>query len=85
MRKLNSLEKCELTPRPNSLFQGLTTFLKPDDWPTHLAPGTLSIQVNDEDFLMAVKDIGANALAMLDKGKFRPALVIPQRKIAASP
>ena len=85
MRKLEFTGKVQADATPQLIIPGRDDlFLKPDDWPTHLAPGTLSIQVNDEDFLMAVKDIGADALAMLDKGKFRPALVIPQRKIAGS-
>jgi hypothetical protein len=58
-------------------------FLKPDDWPTELAPGILSIEIGR--FTEAFNEIDkSEGLERLDTGKFRPALVIPQRKIAGS-
>ncbi len=55
----------------------------PADWPTRLAPGTLSIDVGGlpDDFA----EIGdGEGLAKLDHGNFTPALAIPQRKIAGN-
>jgi hypothetical protein len=58
-------------------------FLKPDDWPTQLAPGTVNIEVGT--FSNAITEIGeGEGLAKLDAGKLRPALVIPQRKSVGS-
>ena len=58
-------------------------FLKPADWPIRLAPGTLSIEING--FPEGFAEIGeGEGLEKLDAGKFRPALVIPQRKIAGN-
>lgn len=57
-------------------------FLKPDDWPTQLAP-TVTVEV--DTFPEGLTEIGeGEGLAKLDKGAFRPALVIPQRKIVGS-
>src|SRR5437899_985328 len=53
-------------------------FLKPEDWPKKLAPGILNISISG--FLEGFED----GLDRLDEGKFRAAMVIPQRKIAGS-
>src|SRR5260370_18677487 len=61
-------------------------FLAPKDWPMQLAPGTLNIQVNDDGFPEGFEEIGkGDGLKKLDEGKFRAALVIPQRLIAGNP
>jgi hypothetical protein len=58
-------------------------FLKPADWPIQLAPGTLSIEINN--FPEGLAEIGeGEGLEKLVAGKYRPALVIPQRKIAGN-
>ena len=58
-------------------------FLKPEDWPRKLAPGILNIEV--VGFPKGVDEIGnGDGLGRLDEGKFRAALVIPQRLIAGS-
>jgi hypothetical protein len=58
-------------------------FLKPDDWPIQLAPGVLNVGING--FPEGFDEIGkGEGLDRLDEGKFRAALVIPQRKIAGS-
>lgn len=55
----------------------------PSDWPTKLAPGTLNIEI--DAFPEGFDGIGeGDGLKKLDKGKFRAALVIPQRKIAGN-
>lgn len=60
-------------------------FLAPADWPTKLALGTLNIVVNEDGFPEGFAEIGkGNGLQKLDEGRFRPALVIPQRKIAGN-
>jgi hypothetical protein len=58
-------------------------FLKPEDWPAQLAPGTVNVEVSifPEGFAETGEGEG---LGRLDAGKFRPALVIPQRKIVGS-
>ena len=56
----------------------------PADWPTRLAPGTVSIDASGfpDDFA----EIGeGEGLAKLDQGNFRPALAIPQRQIVGNP
>jgi hypothetical protein len=56
------------------------------DWPTKLAPGTLSIQVNKDGFPESFEEIGQSVgLKKLDVAKFRAALVIPRRLIAGNP
>jgi hypothetical protein len=58
-------------------------FLKPEDWPRQLAPGLLNVGIND--FPDGFDEIGkGDRLDRLDEGKFRAALVIPQRMIASS-
>lgn len=57
--------------------------LVPSDWPTKLAPGTLNVEI--DAFPEGFDDIGdGDGLKKLDKGEFRAALVIPQRKIAGN-
>jgi hypothetical protein len=57
----------------------------PADWPNQLAPGTLNIRVNNDGFPEGFNEIGeGDGLCKLDAGKFRPILVIPQRKIAGN-
>jgi hypothetical protein len=74
MQKLEFTGKVQADASPRLVIPGRDElFLKPDDWPTHLAPGTLRIQVSSSD-----------GLKMLDEGKVRPALVVPQRKIIGS-
>jgi hypothetical protein len=56
--------------------------LAPADWPKKLVPGTLNIDVNDDGFPKGFDEIGnGEGLSRLDDGRFRPALVIPERKI----
>jgi len=56
------------------------------DWPTKIAPATLSIQVNEDGFPEGFEEIGqGDGLKKLDVGKFRAALVIPRRLIAGNP
>ena len=58
-------------------------FLKPDDWPTQIFPDIVSIEITG--FPEGFEEIGeGEGLERLDRGKFRPALVIPQRKIIGS-
>ena len=58
-------------------------FLKPEDWPKQLAQGILNIEISS--FPEKFEDIGkGDGLGRFDDGKFRPALVIPQRLIAGS-
>jgi hypothetical protein len=58
----------------------------PEDWPMQLAPGTLNIQIDDDGFPQGHEEFGkSNGLKALDEGKFRAALVIPQRLIAGNP
>src|SRR5437879_7840947 len=58
-------------------------FLKPEDWPMQLAPGLLNVGINGSP--EGFDEIGkGDGLKKLDGGKFRAALVIPQRKIAGS-
>lgn len=55
----------------------------PEDWPDRLVPGTLNIEI--DDFPKDFDGIGeGDGLQKLDKGKFRAALIIPQRKIAGN-
>jgi hypothetical protein len=57
--------------------------LKPDDWPVRLTPGVLHVGI--DGFPEGFDEIGeGDGLKRLDEGRFRPALVIPQRKIAGS-
>jgi hypothetical protein len=56
----------------------------PVDWPTRLAPGTVSIVASD--FPEDLAEIGeGEGLAKLDQGNFTPALAIPQRQIIGNP
>lgn len=58
-------------------------FVAPEDWPDRLVPGTLNIEI--DDFPKDLDGIGeGDGLKKLDKGKFRAALIIPQRKIAGN-
>ena len=55
----------------------------PDDWPDRLVPGTLNIEI--DDFPEGLDDVGeGDGLKKLDKGTFRAALIIPQRKITGN-
>jgi hypothetical protein len=85
MRKLDFTGKVMADATPRLVIPGRDDlFLKPDDWPTHLAPGTLTIQVDDNAPQSTEGVRNTDGLKMLDEGKFRPALVIPQRKIIGS-
>src|SRR6266481_9828293 len=58
-------------------------FLKPDDWPRQLAPGTLNIKVNDDGFPPGFDEIGkGEGLTKFDEGNFGRALLISPWKIA---
>lgn len=83
MRKLEFVGKVQANVAPQLIIPGRDDlFLKPDDWPTQLAP-TVTVEVST--FPEGLTEIGeGEGLARLDKGKFRPALVIPQRKITGS-
>ena len=60
--------------------------MAPADWPTQLSPGTLTIKIPDDGFPEGFEQIGnGDGLNRLDEGKFRAALVIPQRKITGNP
>lgn len=83
MRKLEFIGQVEANVAPELTFPGRDDlFLKPDDWPTQLAP-TVTVEVGT--FPESLTEIGeGEGFARLDKGKFWPALVIPQRKIGCS-
>jgi len=60
-------------------------FLKPDDWPRQLAPGTLNIKVNDDGFPPGFNEIGkGEGLTKFDEGNFGQALLISPWKIAGN-
>jgi hypothetical protein len=84
MRKLEFIGKIQTNSSPDLIIPGRDDlFLKPDDRPTHLAPGTVNIEISS--FPEGFAEIGdGDGLKKLDEGKFRPALVIPQRKIIGS-
>jgi hypothetical protein len=84
MRKLEFIGKVQDDATPELIIPGRDElFLKPEDWPTQLAPGTVNIKISS--FPEGFAEIGeGEGLARLDAGKFRPALVIPQRKIIGS-
>ncbi len=84
MRKLEFIGTIQTDSSPDLIIPGRDDlFLKPDDWPTHLAQGTVNIEINS--FPEEFAEIGdGEGLARLDQGKFRPVLVIPQRKIIGS-
>lgn len=84
MRKLEFVGKIQTNTSTDLIIPGRDElFLKPDDWPTHLAPGTVNIEISS--FPEGFAEIGdGEGLARLDQGKFRPDLVIPQRKIVGS-
>jgi len=84
MRKLELIGKVQANATPTLTIPGRDhLFLKPEDWPTQLAPGSVNIDVGS--FPQGFAEIGeGDGLARLDAGKFRPALVIPQRKIVGS-
>ena len=84
MRKLEFIGKIRTDSSPDLIIPGRDDlFLKPDDWPTHLAPGTVNIEISS--FPEEFAEVGeGEGLTRLDQGKFRAALVIPQRKITGS-
>jgi hypothetical protein len=84
MRKLEFTGKVQAETAPQLIIPGRDDlFLKPDDWPTQLAPGIVCIEISH--FPEGFDEISeGDGLARLDQGKFRPALVIPQRKIVGS-
>lgn len=84
MRKFEFFGKVQAHATPQLVIPGRDElFLKPDDWPKHLAPDTVNIEISS--FPEGFTEIGdGEGLARLDQGKFRPALVIPQRKIIGS-
>jgi hypothetical protein len=83
MRKLEFTGKVQATDQELGIPGRGDLFLKPDDWPTHLAPEIVSVEVTG--FPEGFAEIGeGEGLARLGAGKFRPALVIPQRKIVGS-
>jgi hypothetical protein len=58
-------------------------YLRPDDWPERLAPGTLNIEIRE--FPKTFDEIGTDdGLKKLDEGKFKAALAIPQRLIGGN-
>lgn len=60
-------------------------FLKPDDWPRQLAPGTLNIKISDDGFPAGFDEIGTGeGLTRLDEGNFGRALLISPWKIAGN-
>jgi hypothetical protein len=83
MRKLDFIGTVQSNTTPELIIPGRDDlFLKPDDWPTQLAP-LVNIEIGT--FPEGLAEIGeGEGLARLDKGKLRPALVIPQRKIVGS-
>lgn len=83
MRKLEFTGTVQASETPQLIIPGRDDlFLKPDDWPTQLAP-VVNIEVGT--FPEGLSEIGENeGPARLDKGQFRPTLVIPQRKITGS-
>jgi hypothetical protein len=84
MRKLEFTGTVQADATPELIIPGRDDlFLKPDDWPSQLAPGFVTIEVST--FPEGFAEIGeGEGLARLNTGKFRPALVIPQRKIVGS-
>ena len=59
MRKLEFIGKVQADSTPERTIPGRDAlFLAPDDWPTQLAPGTLTIKVNDDGFPEGFKEIG---------------------------
>ena len=84
MRKLEFIGTVKAEATPELIIPGRDAlFLKPDDWPTQLAPGTVNIEINS--FPEGFAEIGeGEGLARLNAGKFRPALVISQRMIIGS-
>ena len=85
MRRLEFTGMVQADATPQLIIPGRDKlFLKPDDWPTYLAPGTLPIRVDDHVPESVERVKSCDGLKMLDEGKFRPALVIPQRKIIGS-
>jgi hypothetical protein len=83
MRKLDFIGKVQANATPELTIPGRDDlFLKPDDWPSRLAP-VVTIEVHT--FPEGLAEIGdGEGLARLDQGKLRPALVIPQRKLIGS-
>lgn len=83
MRKLEFIGTVQADATPVLFIPGRDDlFLKPDDWPTQLAP---IVTVKVGTFPEGFAEVGeGEGLARLDKGQFRPALVIPQRKIVGS-
>lgn len=83
MQKLEFIGKVQADSAPQLIIPGRDDlFLKPDDWPTQLAP---VVTIDVSTFPEGLNEIGeGEGLARLDQGKFRPTLVIPQRKIVGS-
>jgi hypothetical protein len=80
MRKLEFFGKVQADATSQLIIPGRDElFLKPDDWPSQLTP---AVEIEVGTFPEGLTKIGeGERLARLDKGAFRPALVIPQRKI----
>ncbi len=83
MRKLEFIGTVQANATSELIIPGRDElFLKPNDWPTQLAQ---PVNIEISNFPEGLTEIGeGEGLARLDKGKFRPALVIPQRKIVGS-
>ena len=82
MRKLKFIGKVQANNQELVIPGRDDLLLKPDDWPQQLAPAVI-IEVSS--FPEGLAEIGeGEGLAKLDQGKFRPALVIPQRKLIGS-
>lgn len=83
MRKLDFTGTVQANTMPELIIPGRDDlFLKPDDWPMQLAR-TVAVEVGT--FPAGLAEIGeGEGLAKLDKSQFRPALVIPQRKLIGS-
>ena len=71
MRKLDFIGMVQANATPELIIPGRDElFLKPDDWPSHLAPGFVTIEVSTFHEGFGGEGEG---LARLDAGKFRPA------------
>jgi hypothetical protein len=83
MRKLDFIGTVQASTKEIIIPGREELIVKPAHWPKRLAPGVLNIGITG--FPKGLEDIGnGEGLGRLDEGKFRAALVIPQRLIAGS-